>query len=85
MNDIKYIKNWEELKDVTSPTHRLEIDVDCGCGWIYPKNSDDNSWEGKHYLSTHTFYGGGFNESSTKLLQSCGFNVVLANWDEIGY
>lgn len=82
MSDIKYIKDWGKLKDITSPTHTLEIDVDGGCGWIYPKNGVDNSWEGRHYLSTHTFYGG-FSESSTKLLQSCGFNVILANWDEI--
>lgn len=83
-SEMKYIKNWEELKDVTSSTHILEIDVDMGNGWILPKNQSDNSFKDKHYLSTHTFYGD-FFESSTKLLQSCGFNVVLANWDEIDY
>ena len=80
----KYIKDWEELKEEASPTHILEIEMgDCN-GWIRPKNGDEESWEGNHYLSTHTFYGG-CNEGSTKLLQSCGFNVILANWDEIGY
>ena len=84
INNPKYIKDWKELKDQTSPTHTLKIDIQYGCGWIEPKDADENSWEGRHYLSTHTFYGG-TNEYSTKVLQSCGFNVVLANWDEIGY
>lgn len=84
LDNPKYIKDWKELKEETSPTHILEIDVEGGNGWVEPKNIDKESWEGRHYLSTHTFYGG-FHEYSTKLLQSCGFNVVLANWDEIGY
>ena len=78
---IKYIESWEELREIKSPTHDLEIDLEGGCGWISPKESDKDSWEGRHYLSTHTFYGGTF-KSSTEILQSCGFNVELANWDE---
>jgi hypothetical protein len=84
VNSPKYIKDWKELKEEKSPTHILEIDEDSGCGWIRPKVDNEESWEGKHYLSTHTFYGG-THEWSTKILQKCGFNVVLANWDEIGY
>jgi hypothetical protein len=80
----KYIKDWNELKEEKSETHTLKIDVESGNGWIHKKEGkDDNSGYG-HYLSTHTFYGSQ-HEYSTKLLQSCGFNVILANWDEIGY
>lgn len=83
MNDkqIKFIKSWEELAKEESPTHILEIDIE-GCnGWINPKNGDENSWEGRYYLSTHTFYGSQYRQS-TEILQSCGFDVELANWDE---
>ena len=75
----KLIKSWDELKECTSETHVLEIG-DCN-GWIEPKfPKDENSWEGRHYLSTHTFYSG-THEWSTKLLQECGFDVEIANWD----
>ena len=79
----KFIKTWEELKACTSETHTLEIDVEGGNGWIYPKVSK-NSLSGHHYLSTHTFYGSNYLYS-TELLQSCGFNVFLANWDGLGW
>lgn len=81
VDNPKYIKNWEELNEVESLTHTLEIDLNYGCGWINPKDAIADKWHGRHYLSTHTFYGLN-HEHSTKLLQSCGFNVVLANWDE---
>lgn len=82
----KYIKHWSELKEVESPTHILEIDLKYGSGWIKPKKEPENpqSWDGYHYLSTHTFYGSSYKDS-TEILQSCGFNVELANWDELGY
>jgi hypothetical protein len=74
------IKNWDELKDCKSDTHTLEVD-DC-CGWIRRKVDDGRGYfENNHYLSTHTFYGSCY-ESSTKLLQKCGFNVRLENWDK---
>ena len=75
----KLIKTWDELKECKSETHILEIE-DC-CGWIHCKLD-----KGKHahYLSTHTFYGGTY-KNSTKLLQACGFDVELANWDELGW
>ncbi len=79
----KLIKTWDELKECTSETHVLEIDD--GCGWIHPKKEvDKNSWKGHHYLSTHTFYGLN-HKQSTKILQSCGFDVEIANWDELGW
>lgn len=77
MDKPKYIKNWQELAGEKSDTHTLEID-EC-CGWINPKNDDGDDY----YLSTHTFYGDGSNEYYTKILQKCGFNVQLANWDEL--
>ena len=76
----KLIKTWDELKECTSETHVLEIE-DC-CGWIHPiVPSNKNFWKHNHYLSTHTFYGGTHKES-TRLLQACGFNIEIANWDE---
>lgn len=72
------IKDWEELALVPeSKTHRLEIEVENGCGWIHRK--DGKEFMGK-YLSTHTFYGSNYAKS-TRLLQKRGFNVELANWD----
>jgi hypothetical protein len=77
----KLINNWDELKDCTSETHILEIDPQYHNGWIRPKVPDtNNAIYDTHYLSTHTFYGG-HHEYSTKLLQECGFDVELANWD----
>lgn len=83
MKDIKNIKNWEELKDIESPTHLLDIDLHYGCAWITPKQKslDPQSYEGVHYLSTHTFYDNQLEQSS-KLLQSCGFEVNLVSWED---
>jgi hypothetical protein len=79
MDGIQYIKDWEELAEIKSETHDLEIDFKYGSGWITSKTDSEDY----HYLSTHTFYGMSHKES-TRILQSCGFNVELANWDEIG-
>lgn len=84
MENSKYIKDWDELKEEKSETHTLKIDVEGGNGWIHTKGRNENRWGDNHYLSTHTFYGERY-KYSTELLQSCGFNVILANWDEIGY
>lgn len=86
----KYIKDWDELKQIPneSETHILEID-DCN-GWLHTKDEKpynskvDFFQQIKHqdvYLSTHTFYGRNY-KNSTKMLQACGFDVELANWDE---
>ncbi|MCM3632887.1 hypothetical protein [Paenibacillus camelliae] len=74
MSEPQLVKNWQELKECKSETHYLEIEEHSG--WIHGKSGDEF-----HYLSTHTFYGSS-HKGYTTLLQSCGFNVVLANWDE---
>ena len=82
MEEPKMIKNWEELNQCTSKTHTLNINLEYGCGRIIPKiDNNKNALNGRHYLSTHAFYGSTHKES-TALLQECGFNVVLSNWDE---
>lgn len=60
-----------------SPTHRLAISVRSKNGWVHRKDGED---ELGHYLSTHTFYGSNYLQS-TLLLRKFGFNVTLANWD----
>lgn len=79
---MKQIANWLELAEVPdSETHSLDITPEDGNGWIIPKVDNGEILGGKEYLSTHTFYGK-THEYSTKLLQSCGFDVQLKNWDE---
>lgn len=75
----RFIRHWADLSQVPeSAAYRLEIDVE-GCnGWIKNKRKPDALG---HYLSTHTFYGSNYVRS-TRLLQRCGFNVTLANWDK---
>lgn len=79
----KLIKDWNDLVGLESETHRLEIDVKTGNGWAYAKEyvSDDEYFLKNHYLSTHTFYGTDY-QYYTNLLQSCGFDVVIDNWDK---
>jgi len=74
----RLIKDWADLAEISeSETHRLEIDLE-GCnGWIHRKDGDEFMGE---YLSTHTFYGSNY-KNSTLLLRRCGFNVTCANWD----
>ena len=79
---VKLIKNWEELSRLPdSKTHSLKITPEEGSGWINPLIPTDEVLSGQKYLSTHTFYGK-THEYSTRLLQSCGFDVVLVNWDD---
>lgn len=86
----KYIKDWNELKQIPqeSETHILEVG-ECN-GWLYAKEECsynekvDYLKQVKHldvYLSTHAFYGSNY-QYSTKILKACGFDVELANWDE---
>lgn len=69
-----FVEGWEDLKTVTSDTHYLDIS-DCN-GWIRPKEENKR----KHYLSTHTFYDQ-LVQYYEELLRSCGFNIILKNWD----
>jgi len=83
MKEPQLIKDWIELSRVpASKTHKLQITTEHGNGWIVPLiPNDDDFIGGKDYLSTHTFYGK-THIHSTKKLQACGFNIVLANWDK---
>lgn len=77
------VKTWEELQlfAFTSKTHILEIDLEFCNGWIVPRGGVEVVYgTNEHYLSTHSFYGLA-HEESTRILQACGFNVRLANWD----
>ena len=75
------IKDWDELngycKNNPSKTHNFEYD-DC-CGWLEIINNKEDEWG--IYMSTHTFYGATY-QNSTEDLQKCGFNVVIDNWDK---
>lgn len=82
----KLIKTWGELAELESETHTIDIHPKYGSGWIKLKDQnqqrdDKNFFKHNHYLSTHSFYGPNY-QHSTELLQKCGFNVQLANWDE---
>ena len=86
------VKNWEELSKIPneSKTHILKVDVKDCCGWLIskdPKPYKENLSYMRNlphldvYLSTHTFYGNKY-ENSTKLLKACGFDVEIDNWDK---
>jgi hypothetical protein len=78
-----YINNWDELKEFVekhpSKTHKITLN-DCH-GWIEELVPSKKSYGWRYYLTTHTFYGKGMYLKSTKILQKCGFNVILDNWD----
>lgn len=79
----KLIQTWQELAEVPeSATHYLDINVK-GCnGWVIAKYpASDKFSDRKKYLSTHTFYGECY-KNSTRLLQSRGFDMEIANCDE---
>lgn len=71
------IKNWQDLEGLENERYKIEVDLYIGCGWIKAKNADERDI----YLTTHTFYGSKYLES-TRLLQECGFDVEVANWDK---
>lgn len=73
----KLIKYWSELDGLENDNYKIEVDTYIGCGWIRSKREDRDI-----YLTTHTFYGSNY-KSSTQLLQEHGFDVELANWDEV--
>ncbi len=78
------IRNWEELSKVP-PNEKYKIDVEDCSGWINPiketEETEENYFEHHAYLSTHTFYGNHYKES-TKLLQKYGFDIEIDNWDK---
>lgn len=73
----KLITTWQELGQIQSENYTLKIED--GSGWVISKETGD--WV--EYLSTHTFYGSQHKES-TKMLRALGFDVEIANWDELG-
>lgn len=73
----KLIKNWSELDGLENDNYKIEVDTYIGCGWIHSKREDRDI-----YLTTHTFYGSKYKES-TQLFQDCGFDIEIANWDEV--
>ena len=76
----KLIRNWEELAALP-PSETHEILVDTGhSGWL--KSLGTKNKNRPTYLSTHTFYGRQ-HKVSTAILQRAGFNVEIANWDEL--
>lgn len=81
----KFIKDWKDLVGLESEHYKLEINVDGGNGWIVPKveteETDEEFFENNYYLSTHTFYGSHY-KNSTRVLQKFGFDVELDNWDK---
>lgn len=78
----KIVKNWKELSEVPneSKDYILKVDVAIGNGQLIPKDDDDDT-KLYHYLSTHTFYNDGHRQYASKLLQDCGFDVELAEWE----
>jgi hypothetical protein len=75
----KLISTWEELAECKSETHKLDINVEGGNGWITPKKRTKDDYH-NYYLSTHTFYGHEYVNSQREL-QKRGFDVEIANWD----
>jgi len=75
----KLISRWEDLVGLESKDYYLDIELDNGCGHIVPKVQTEDNWF-HPYLSTHTFYGLNYKDS-TILLQEHGFDVQLENWD----
>lgn len=86
----KLIKGWKELSEIPneSETHILEVGE--YNGWLKAKDEKPYIKDVEYieqvenldvYLSTHTFYGNDY-ELYTEVLQRCGFDVQLANWDE---
>jgi hypothetical protein len=80
------ISTWDELSKVKAsvPGFWLRITPEDGSGWIVPdecKHEEDDSEFRSEYLSTHTFYGLNYKQS-TEVLQRYGFNVIIDNWDK---
>ena len=79
----KLIKDWGELSKIP-PNNKYKFKVEDCCGWIVPLKETNETIEhyfDHHiYLSTHTFYGLHYKES-TRILQKFGFDVEIDNWD----
>lgn len=84
------IKDWDELKNIPNESETHILKVSEHSAWLKVKNEkpydrDKDFMEQVHhldiYLSTHAFYKE-YYKGSSELLQACGFDVELSNWDE---
>lgn len=71
------IKSWEELSHCKSDTHYLKIDLEMGRGWVKSKTDSED----RVYLSTHSFYGSCYKDT-TQILNERGFDIKVDNWDK---
>lgn len=82
MEQPKMIKSFDELKDLASHTHYIEV-AEIGnegvSAWVRSKDRENES---DLYLSTHSFFDS-HRKSSTQLLQERGFNVQLTGEDKV--
>ncbi len=83
----RLIRNWKELSEVlANDKYKIEVDLEMCSGWIKPideENYEGNYWDNHCYLSTHSFYGSTYKDT-TKMLQKFGFDVEIDNWDKLG-
>jgi len=81
------IRNWGELRAIPQESETHILTIEKGCGRLDPKvklpetSRANRHYNYGHYLSTHTFYGG-THKWSTRILQQCGFDVIIDNWDK---
>lgn len=86
------IRNWKELAEIPneSDTHILEVNPKMCCAWLHTKHYKyydnklsfiDQIQNQDVYLSKLSFNGNKYKHS-TKILQACGFDVELDNWDK---
>jgi hypothetical protein len=77
------ISTWEGLDGLENDNYYITVELRNCCGWVRPKHEvpEDEYFKHDIYLSTHTFYGSQYF-NSTVTLRRLGFNVQLTNWDE---
>ena len=77
----KLIKGWEDLVGLETEDYYLDIDLEMCNGHIetkeHAKTNDDYCYT---YLSTHTFYGLNYKDSTIEI-QEHGVEDQLENWD----
>ena len=82
-NDKYKIAFDEELYNahiipVTDEVINKRGDFKCNCTG---RMADEDFFKHHVYLSTHTFYGSSY-KNSTKIMQEHGFDVEIDNWDK---
>lgn len=74
--DKKYCNGW--IVPICDESTKDGEHFECNCE---AENRNDDFFDHHVYLTTHTFYGSCYKES-TKLLQKYGFDVEIDNWDK---